>query len=361
MPRTSTRPLRSAAAAVLAASLVVVPVGAPVAAAPTTSIADWRPGPFSHGSPWGAADPRTTLAASTDAASDAESRGVVLVDTSVDYGAGEAAGTGLVIGREGIVVTNHHVVEGSTKVTVTVPSTGRTYVADVVGADATADVAVLRLRGATGLATVSTDVDLTTGSAVTAVGNAFGGGSLVAADGTVQRLRTRITVSDDSGGQEDLRHLIEISSDVVPGDSGGAVLDGDGDVVGMTVAASSGGTDVVGYAIPIAGVQRVAARILAGVDTARIDLGYDAALGVAVGGSSSLTVAGVVPGGAAARAGLAAGDTLRSLHGVDVATLPRLRRVLAGLEPGDTVALTWTGSSGRTHSGTVTLGRAPVA
>ena len=67
------------------------------------------------------------------------------ITSEVDFGAGVAAGTGIVIGSDGLVVTNHHVVEGATDISVTVVTTGATYDAEVLGYDATKDVAVLRL------------------------------------------------------------------------------------------------------------------------------------------------------------------------------------------------------------------------
>ena len=165
------------------------------------------------------------------------------ITSEVDFGAGVAAGTGIVIGSDGLVVTNHHVVEGATDISVTVVTTGATYDAEVLGYDATKDVAVLRLDGATGLATATADpggVDV--GDGVTAVGDAGGdGGSLTAADGTVTALHQPITVSDEQTGEASrLRNLIEVDADIIPGDSGGALLDASGDVVGMNVAASSG-------------------------------------------------------------------------------------------------------------------------
>ena len=252
---------------------------------------------YGSGNPWSS----STSATDTEPATAAESTGVVLVNTTVDYGTAAAAGTGLVITGDGIVVTNHHVVEGATKIGVTDPANGKTYAATVLGYDATHDVAVLQLTDASGLATVTTDRrESTEGEQITSVGNAEGQGSLTAADGTVTDSSTAITVTEDDGSQAHLSDLIEVDADVVSGDSGGALLDSEGEVIGMNVAASSGGADVSGYAIPIDTVLDVAAKIIAGKETGDIEIGYAAALGVQVNGSDSTRVVGVVDGGAAA-------------------------------------------------------------
>jgi S1-C subfamily serine protease len=92
----------------------------------------------------------TTESAATDATS-AQEVGLVYINTTLDYGTGKAAGTGMVLTADGEILTNHHVVEGATSISVEVVSTGRTYGADVVGYDSTHDVAVLQLEGASGL------------------------------------------------------------------------------------------------------------------------------------------------------------------------------------------------------------------
>ena len=92
----------------------------------------------------------------------------------LDYGTAEAAGTGVVLTSVGEVLTNNHVIDGATKITATDVAAGRSYAATVVGTDPTDDVAVLRLSGASGLATarLATDAKVAVGDAVTAVGNA---------------------------------------------------------------------------------------------------------------------------------------------------------------------------------------------
>lgn len=316
-----------------------------------------------------------TLDATT--ASDAQQAGVVLVSTVLGYQSAEAAGTGVVLTSDGLVVTNNHVVEGATEITVTIGTTGETYTAEVVGTDATADVAVLQLQGASGLTTVALDDDedgVAVGDAVTAVGNAEGGGVLLAADGTVTGLDESITTqAEGASSGESLTGLIEVDADVVSGDSGGPLLDDEGEVVGITTAASSGSADITGYAIPIGDVLDVVTRIVSGQDTDSITLGYPAFLGVqlATTGATGLpgasgaaatgaTIAGVVDGTPAAEAGLTAGDTITAVDGTPVADADALSAALAAHVPGDQVTLTWTTTSGATQSATVTLIAGPA-
>jgi len=317
--------------------------------------------PYSGGSGGYGSEGSTGTTTDTEPATAKESTGVVLINTTIDYGTAEAAGTGLVLTSDGIVVTNHHVVEGATKIEVTDPSTDKTYDATVLGYDSVHDVAVLQLDDASGLSTVTTDrTDATSGEEITSVGNAEGQGSLTAADGTVTDASTAITVSEDDGSSARLTDLIEVDADVVSGDSGGALLDSDGEVIGMNVAASSGSADISGYAIPIDTVLDIAAKIIAGKETGDIELGYAAALGVELSDSSTTQVAGVVDDSGAEAAGITAGSTITSLDGTTVSTLDDLTTILDKHDPGDKVRVTWTDSSGASHTATVTLGKGPV-
>lgn len=383
--RRTRRTLRSAAVAVVALPLVPIaafPLALPAASAASAAATapavqtagyggGYGGGPSggyggygAYGSPFaGSAGLSDTAADETEPATTTQSAGLVRIATVIDYGAGEAAGTGMVLTSTGLVVTNHHVVEGATRIRVTDVATGTTYRARLLGDDATTDVAVLRLVGASGLTTVTTDEDpVTVGDAVTAVGDANGdAGGLTASAGTVTALRRGITVSDDeTGAAHRLRRLIEVDADVISGDSGGALYDADGEVAAMTVAASTGGADVSGYAIPIATVEKVVDTVLAGEETARVSLGYGAFLGVQLS-QDSATVAGVLDGGAAARAGLSAGDTITAIDGRAVGSATALKRAVAAHDPGDRIAVGYRDASGTRHTTTATLRPGPIA
>ncbi|HEY6932911.1 MAG TPA: trypsin-like peptidase domain-containing protein [Marmoricola sp.] len=290
--------------------------------------------------------------------------GLVRIVAVSRYDGSTAAGTGMVLTPSGEVVTNNHVVQGSTTIQATVASTGRTYTARLVATDSSDDVAVLQLRGASGLTTVSTDTGAVhEGDSITAVGDAEGGAALSAAPGTITALRRSITTTDASGpSSERLRGLIEVDADVVSGDSGGALIDEDGHVIGMTTAASSGTLHITGYAIPVATVLRIADRAESGVGTRRVHLGYPAFLGIELPTASTApTVAGVLAGTPAARAGLTDGSTVRALDGQGVATSAQLRRLIAAHRPGEVVALRWTDTAGVAHQASVRLRRGPAA
>jgi S1-C subfamily serine protease len=127
----------------------------------------------------------------------------------------------------------------------------------------------------------------------------------------------------------------------------------------MNVAASSDGT--TGFAIPMATVMSVVRAIENGDDSGTVHIGYDAFLGVALTNGSGTTITGVVDGGAAAAAGLRAGDTITAVGGARIRTATGLRAAIDGYRPGDQVRVSWTSSDGQRHSATVTLGRAPIA
>jgi S1-C subfamily serine protease len=287
--------------------------------------------------------------------------GLVRIVSTIDYGVGKAIGTGLVLTSDGEIVTNHHVVAGATSIRVIVESTGQSYTAKVVGADAKDDVAVLQLEDASGLTTAPlTQVAAQVGDAVTAVGDADGRHRLSAVTGRVTAVRQSITTRGDATTSgERLRGLIEIDADVISGDSGGATLNAAGQVVGMTTAASSGSANITGYAIPIAKVVRIGDAIESGTDTGRIDLGYPAFLGVQLSGQST-RVAGTVAGSAAAGTGIRAGDSVTAVDGVAVRKGAQLRAAVAAHAPGDQVSISWTDTNGDSHTATVTLGEGPV-
>ncbi|MFT4235494.1 MAG: trypsin-like peptidase domain-containing protein [Microbacterium sp.] len=322
---------------------------------------------------------QTTQEEATTASSD-ESTGVVLIDTDLGYYDASAAGTGMVLTSDGLVLTNNHVVAGATEITVTDPSTGQTYTASVVGTDAEDDVALLQLEDASGLTTVTIDDDdeESVGDDITAVGNAEGGGTLLAADGTITDLDSTVTTEAEGVvDSETLDGMIEISADVVSGDSGGALLDDEGEVIGMTTAASSGTAYVTAYAIPIEDALQIVDQILAGDESDGVTLGYPAFLGVYFSettasygpgafeqtqtATAGATIAGVLDGTPAAEAGLTSGDTITAVDGVAVADSDALSELLDGYEPGDTVTLTYVDASGTTQTATVTLIDGPVA
>jgi S1-C subfamily serine protease len=329
-----------------------------------------RPDPYgsdgtgTYVDPYSPYDSKADGSSSTDSTSEAtgaQLTGLVRIATTMTYDGASASGTGMVLTSNGEVVTNHHVVEGATSIEVTVMATGATYTASVVGSDATDDVAVLQLEDASGLDTVATDDDgVSTGEAVTAVGDGNGTvDHLSAATGTVIATGQSITTQSEgmATGQQ-LTDLMEISSDVVPGYSGGATYDAEGEVVGMTTAASSGTADILGYAIPIAKVLAIADDLDAGVQQTGYTYGSPAFLGIALG--SGTTVQGVYDDTPAADAGITSGDRIDSVGGIRTSTATQLQAAIASHSPDDEVRITWTGADGVSHRATVTLAKGVV-
>jgi S1-C subfamily serine protease len=306
---------------------------------------------------------------------------VVDVVSTLDYGSAEAAGTGIVLASSGEVLTNNHVVEGATDIKVTDVGNGKTYTASVVGYSAPADVAVLQLHGAAGLATATlgTSSPVAVGESVVAFGNAGGlGGAPSTAAGTITALGQSITALDQAmGTSEQLSGLIETDANIQAGDSGGPLVNTSGEVVGMDTAASSSfqfeygasqGTQ--GYAIPINKALSIAKQIQAGHGSSTVHIGASAFLGVQLTpgysygfpglAATGATIGGVVSGSPAAKAGLSAGDTITSVGGRAVSSASNLRSVMDLFHPGQRVKVTWVDTYGAPSTTTLALATGPT-
>jgi S1-C subfamily serine protease len=307
-------------------------------------------------------------------------------------------GTGIVLTSNGEILTNNHVIEGATSIKVTDIGNGKTYTANVVGYDASHDVAVIQLVGASGLttATLGNSSTVAVGNNVTALGNAEGkGGTPSVASGTVTGLDQSITASDDlSNTNEQLTGLIESNAPIEPGDSGGALVNAYGQVIGMDTAASSsyqfqgagenqnsGATSA--YTIPINEATQLAQDIESGNATGTIHIGATAFMGVEIstagqsdtGGfgqgsdgqgsdgqqTSGALLAGVLSGSPAAKVGLGQYDTITKLGGQTVSSSEDIQQVLVKYHPGDSIQVTWVDASGDQQSATMTLTSGPAA
>jgi S1-C subfamily serine protease len=315
-----------------------------------------------------------------------------LVDVTAELPSQNAigAGTGIVLSSSGEVLTNNHVIAGAASLKVTDIGTGRSYPATVIGYDQVHDIALLRMRGASGLrtATLGDSETVRVGDQVAAIGNAGGlGGRPSVATGPVTALGRSITTSDELTGQaEHLTGLIEADADIRPGDSGGPMVDRTGRVVGVDVAASvdtrSQKPDGTGFAIPINNAMEVVSQIRSGSTTEAVHIGETALLGVAVTGLSDRAVrdalagfnqahpqsppppgpsatgafvAGVADDSPADRAGLATGDVITSVNGTDVDSAEMFNRLIGPHRPGDRVTLGWDDADGQAQGATVVL------
>ena len=328
---------------------------------------------------------------------------VDVVSTLGNQGA-SAAGTGIVLTSDGTVLTNNHVIRGATSIKVTDVGNGRTYTAKVVGYDASKDVAVIQLQNASGLTTANLgdSSSVQSGDAVTALGNAGGkGGTPSVATGAVTALNQSITASDEGSGanSEQLTGLIETNADIQPGDSGGALVNSYGEVIGMNTAASSGTqfqsesgqSAAQAYAIPVDNAESIAKQIEAGQGSSTVHIGATGFLGIETDGSNSgsgsgdsggfggfggqgdgsgtngsgtsdgVTIAGTLSGSAAANAGLTAGDTITSVGGQAVSSTSDIQQALVKYHPGDKISVSWAYLSGQSQTATVTLASGPAA
>jgi S1-C subfamily serine protease len=341
-------------------------------------------------------------------------QGIVIINTTLQYSSERAAGTGMVINAaDGLVLTNNHVIESSTKITATVAATGKTFKAKVLGYDVTGDIALIQLQDFSGLHAVplGDSSKVRTGDSVTALGNAEGRSQIVTAPGSITGVNRTITANDQGGvvSSETLHGMFQTDAAIVSGDSGGPLVNASGQVIGMDTA----GNDVrfpeqqsaAGFAIPINTALSVARQIAAGQASDKISIGYPPFIGIYVGpGTSSdpqeqaseqsqhdngfggfggnsqscytndsnlpvpssiapvntgTLVVGAICGGPAAAAGLTAGSVITSVNGTAIGAPPTVHNALAKFHPGDSVSVTWVTPSGQHKTASMTLTQGP--
>ncbi len=295
----------------------------------------------------------------------------------------KALGSGFVIDKAGHIVTNYHVVQGAKQISVSF-SNGGTMKATIVGTDPSSDLAVLKIdtssRALTPLPLGNSDA-MRVGDPVVAIGNPFGLDRTVTA-GIVSAIQRAITAPNGYT----IDHVIQTDAAINHGNSGGPLLNGRGQVIGVNSQIETGdsgasGNVGVGFAIPSNTVKNVIAQLIRQGHVDRAFIGISATpitrdlarvfrLPVARG----LLVQSVEPGSGAAKAGLKAGttqvvlagetyqlggDIIVQADGSPVASLNRLRDVVATKKPGDKLPLVIYRGSAR-KSLTLTLGRQPA-
>jgi S1-C subfamily serine protease len=347
--------------------------------------------------------------------------GVVDITSYLRYTGQVFEGTGMVLNSSGLVLTNNHVVNGSTRLVVTLANdSSRKFRAQIVGTDAKDDVALLKLVGAAGLKTVTVGNSdkVTLGTPVVAIGNAGGtGGSPTVTSGTITALNRTITASD-SGAQtsETLHNMLQTNAPIAEGDSGGPLSNAAGQVIGMDTAANTqslgaAGTDQ-GFAIPINRALGIARQMAAGHGSGSIRIGQPAFIGIAIastaktgastatsprqqlqqleqvasgfggainssGGclvqnvgnpvpariapaSSGTLVAGVFCNAPARSAGIHGGDVIVAINGQPVGSPSALTQLMTRYHPGNSVSVTWVDTSGSRHTKSLTLAAGPA-
>jgi len=343
--------------------------------------------------------------------------GLVDISSNLGYQGSQAAATGMVIRSDGLVLTNNHVITGTTYLSAKVLTTNHHYAAKWLGYDAADDVAVIKLIGAHNLKTVPLGNSSTArlGDRVVAIGNAYGAGRLPAVVGKITGLNRTITASDSGAATKETLHgMLQTNAGIVQGDSGGPLADTSGKVIGMDTAAATGSfgstNQNVGFAIPINKALRIAREIISGKPSPNVQIGSTGFMGVLVpaGAASKATSpqeqrnrqlqqdqgtsgfptqpsapgclqtqagAGVparvapVSSGAliigelcntpAQEAGIIAGDVITSVGGKKIDSPSQLTGVMMGFKPGMTVRVNWVDVHGQTHSGKLHLKQAP--
>ncbi len=293
---------------------------------------------------------------------------------------GEAAGTGLILDSTGDVLTNNHVVQGSISIKVSIQGRSNTYTADVIGVAPSADLAVIHIENVSGLPTVSMadSTKLNVGDSVYAIGNALGvGGVPKVTQGQITALGQTITASEGGSNTETLSGMIQADAEISPGDSGGALANSAGQVVGVITAGQATSfrtsASTVGFAIPSSTAVDVANKILNGQAGNGILIGPVGFLGVSVSSLDATTAAqlglnitsgalvrGVQDGSPAQNAGITAGSVITAVNSTKIDTAQSLGDALHQFKPGSKVTVTWN-LQGTSHSSTVTLIAGPAA
>jgi Do/DeqQ family serine protease len=254
----------------------------------------------------------------------------------------QSAGSGVIVdAKNGYIITNHHVVENASEITITLLD-DRTFSAKVIGSDEGADIAVLQAKQPNLVAMALGDsAKLEVGDYVVAIGNPFGLSHTVTA-GIVSALG-RTGISPDNGGYED---FIQTDASINPGNSGGALVNLRGELVGVNSAilSGSGGNIGIGFAIPVNMVKGVMDQLIKFGEVKRGILGVqllkvtpEIAKEYGLAESSGALVAGVASGSSAEKAGIKTGDIITSLNGVTVKSSGELRNTIGMLHIGDKV------------------------
>lgn len=253
------------------------------------------------------------------------------------------AGSGFVISADGFIVTNHHVVEGATRVTVRMSDGEKTYQARVVGRDPETDIALLKVDGGSGMTALRLgDSDVVRpGDWAIAVGNPLQFANSVTV-GVVSAHGRALGLSEATAAFED---FMQTDAAINPGNSGGPLLNARGEVIGINTAMRAAAQNI-GFATPVNTLERIleplkregrVRRGYLGITVADIDDRYQAAFGLPT--SNGVLVQLVEPGSPADRAGIRRGDVVLEAHGTTTNSSRALIDAIAYAGPGRAVAL----------------------
>ena len=271
----------------------------------------------------------------------------------------EDQGTGMIVTKSGLVVTNNHVIAAAANggtIKVTRSGTTKSIAATLVGTNPVDDVALIRIDGASNLPTVTfgNSNNLEAGDEVVAIGNALGlaAGTPTVTSGIVSALGRTVTASSTTA-TETLDNMIQTDAAINPGNSGGPLLDSSGNVIGMDTAVAgtlSDGetTQNIGFAIPTATIQSLLPSLIAGESV----VNHGAFVGVEIESmtpslqseynfsvSTGAVVMSVISGSGAAAAGVQQGDIIVGINKTTVESAQDVTSVISTLRPGDVIEL----------------------
>jgi S1-C subfamily serine protease len=281
---------------------------------------------------------------------------VVQIDTS------NGLGSGIVVDAQGNIVTNAHVVGSSNSFTITA-SDGSTFRGSLVGTYAGNDLAVVRAASPSGSlkpATFGDSGQVHLGDIVLAMGSPLG-----LSDSVSEGIVSGLNRAQPEGNGVNLTDLIQTTAAIGPGNSGGALVDISGQVIGIpTLSASTGqrgaGGANIGFAIPSNQVTNAARQLISSGSVTRTNLPFLGVTTTSASAGSGAQVSDVVGGGPADRAGVQAGWVVTGLDGRSVSDSASISQILSGHKPGDRVDLTARLPDGSTRTVTVTLGERPA-
>lgn len=299
---------------------------------------------------------------------------VVMLET--DLGRQSEEGSGIILSADGMILTNNHVVAAAAKAdamskappkTTVTFADGRTAPFSVVGTDPASDIAVVRVQGVSDLTpiTLGSSADLRVGQHVVAVGSPLGLEGTVTT-GIVSALNRPVSTSGEAGNQNTVLDAIQTDAAINPGNSGGALVNMNGDLVGINSAIATMGGDAaeaqsgsigLGFAIPVDQAKRIADELINSPD----HTASHASLGVRVTSERSLhgaKVVEVVPGEPASKAGLPEGVTVTAFDKRPIGSADALVAAVRSKAPGDQVTLTYLDAGGASKTVQVTLGKA---
>lgn len=262
------------------------------------------------------------------------------------------AGTGMVLSPDGDILTNNHVVEGAQQIRITVTGEKEPRAADLVGADPLRDVAIIKLRNARGLKTVTlgSSSSLKVGDDVVAIGNAL---ALVGGNTVTRGIVSALDRSVDDP-REDLRHLIQTDAAINSGNSGGPLVDARGEVIGMnTIVIRGTGTgapvESIGFAIAIDSIKPLIERLRSGrpapgqpfIGVAAVDLNDQLKTELGVPVDKGAVVQEVTEGSPSENAGLRVGDVITKFDDKSIGSASEMVRAVRATEPGEKVSFTY--------------------